>query len=322
MASGIPHSVSSTTSIMDMDQFARKACGPGDMHDLVTPPLLQTELEGFYQGDPQSSAAASLLRFLSALDTLLALPVESLGVSTSQIRILWKLFFVEQALFIAQTPSPDVDLIQKFTPDKHPSEMLDDASMLRVATGQSKLGPLAALEHRKLGPLQWWLAAGIITNGRAMQRQDIYNSVLQLFAEQQDRTLLPSSQTEPTQAAGQHTSNFDFFADSPTPTGTEANTFGAGSVGQNSAPATPPMVGNAAVTAHRGIASPWLAPREFRGEISWRIGDMNQLVDDLLHWPSGQSVPDALIWEHPAMHGCLVDVNGRAPQFQAGYVHF
>ncbi|VDB90231.1 unnamed protein product [Peniophora sp. CBMAI 1063] len=314
-----------------MGQCAFRACGSGFMGDLVTPSLLQSELEDFYRGDPQSSAAVSLLRLLSGLDTLLALPVGSSGAQPSQIHLLWDFVSVEQALSKVHTPSSDVHAIHTFTPDKEPEEMLGYMRTLRAAMGQPKLEPLAALEHSNLGPLQWWLAAGEcflflflitsitespvdnISSDRAMRRQDIYDSVLRLFGQ----NILPSLQVNPTHVVSQSPSNPDFVGEPTAETGAYTGL----SVGRNSSPDVQPSVGSVAIAARGRLASPWLAPREFQGEISWRIEDLNQLVEDLLNWSSGQSIPDALIWEHPAMHGCLVDAAGCAAQFQVGYVY-
>ncbi|VDB89326.1 unnamed protein product [Peniophora sp. CBMAI 1063] len=315
-----------------MDECARRACGPGTMGDQVTPLLLQTELEGFYRGDPPPMAGVSLLRLLSALDALLALSVVSSGVRSSQLQLLWKFVSVEQALSTNHSPSSDADIIHMFTPDKDPNEMLEYMRTFRSATRQFKVPPLAALEHSRLGPLQWWFAAGklltilspisnvtqlladSIPSDGAMHRQDIYDGVLQLFAERRSRTIVPSVQPDPTRVI-QNTWNFDIVADSTA----ETDAYVELSVERNSSPGMAPSAGSAAVTARRRFVSPWLPPYEFQGEITWRIEDLNRLVEDLLNWPLGQSVPHALIWEHPAMHGCLVDAAGCAVQFQVGY---
>ncbi|VDB84675.1 unnamed protein product [Peniophora sp. CBMAI 1063] len=324
MDSAVSNPVSSATFVMDQRAF--RACGSGFMGDLVTPSLLQAELEDFYRGDPQSSAAVSLLRLLSALDSLLALPVGSSGSQASQMQLLWEFVSIEQALSIIHTPSSDVGAIHRFTHDKDPDEMLGYMRTLRSAMGQPKLEPLAVLENGSLGPLQWWLAAGEffrilfskydlaesladnILSDRAMRRRDIYDSALRLFGP----NILPSLQASPTGVVSQSASNFDFVAGSLAETGAYA---GLG-VRRNSSPDMQASVGSTAAAASRRLVSPWLAPREFQGEITWRIEDLNQLVEDLLHWPSGQSIPDALIWEHPAMHGCLVDATGHTAQFQ------
>ncbi|VDB91423.1 unnamed protein product [Peniophora sp. CBMAI 1063] len=316
MDPAVPQPVSSTSP--NLDQCARRACGFGSMDDLVTSSLLRTELNSFYQGDHQSAAAVSLLRLLSALDVLLALPSESSGVHAGNMQLLWELLSVEQALTIIHAPSLDVDLMQSFGPDKRLGDMLDGISALRSATGEAQVESLALLESRELGPLQWWLAADVLSSVCVILRKDIYDGVLRLFAKRREQTPLPSFQINSTRVVSRGPSSFDAGSTAEA----EARIASTGlSVGLNSSPTMPLVVSDAAVRADRTLRSPWLAPRDFQPEITWRIDDLKQLAEDLFRWPSGQPVPDVLIWEHPEMHGCPVDANGHAAQFQASFVH-
>ncbi|KZV61148.1 hypothetical protein PENSPDRAFT_671197 [Peniophora sp. CONT] len=92
-------------------------------------------------------------------------------------------------------------------------------------------------------------------------------------------------------------------------------TFGAGAAADFTAsapvPPPPPPAEGAAAVARKAQPSPWLAPTGFSADLKWNIGDgnYNHLATELCHYPSGKPVPDALIWEHPAMHG--LPVNGE-----------
>ncbi|VDB94413.1 unnamed protein product [Peniophora sp. CBMAI 1063] len=281
----ITNPISETTAVLD--QCAHTACGLGSLSDLVTPSSLRTELSGFYREHAESPAAVSSLRLREALDVVFVLSAGTSGIAVSQLQTLCEYLVVEQTALITYTQSRDIDLIRRLMNDTQDISSTDRMRMLWDALISSQRESHSELEQDELGPLQWWLAVDALISGQTLRRHDIHCGVLRKSAERHGWASPSSPPVELAPAASRRS-------------------------------AMSSMAGDATVVARRTFVSPWLAPPGFNAEISWRITDHNKLLEELLTWPRGRPIPEALIWEHPAMHGCLVDTSGHAIQFQAG----
>ena len=98
-------------------------------------------------------------------------------------------------------------------------------------------------------------------------------------------------------------------------------TFGAGTPSEFTARAPPaaPLLPAGPPTASSGqrktLPSPWLPPRHITN-LQWDIDNYNVHERQTLEWPLSDRVPESFVWEHPAMHGLLVDASGQTTQNQ------
>ncbi|VDB91402.1 unnamed protein product [Peniophora sp. CBMAI 1063] len=209
-----------------------------------------------------------------------------------------------------------------------------------------KLGPNA------LGPLQWWYSLDSLAANKSITRQDIFDAALQKFndthrqrgpvtqplqternseaaprdASSSTRSPRPAANaalaanrkipvkddgSDPTYTPGlpgkaDRTSR----ASPPQPSASTANAQQQANAGQAEAP---PETGNGRKPKPKPAPSPWLPPPGFTADVKWQCEDYNALYERLVNWSADEPIPDALLWEHPSMHGCPVDKETGMP---------
>ncbi|VDB91398.1 unnamed protein product [Peniophora sp. CBMAI 1063] len=291
------------------EKHARAACGTGSLDDALSAALVKTELEDFYRANAELSGPVAFSRLRAAVNALFTALTNARGATLSQFPLLWELLVVEQVFFTTYSHSPDLRLMQDFLDAKGHSEPSVEMESHADGFGNSGHGPSAALDLHTLGPLQWWLALDNPLTCRVLRRQDIYDSVADTLVEREVQALSPSPDPQPAPPLPsaiplRATIASEISVASGSALYTGDNELGAGSIDDD-----------LVIRRPKALPSPWLPPVGLVGEITWRIEDLNQLRQDLLNWRQNERIPDALIWEHPAMHGCAVDAAGQAVQY-------